>query len=104
MKNTAATNPSTPAPTPVSPKGRKVTAAPESAPALKLTVSQILAELLASGDFDLDIKDEQITAAFEARIAKLESRIAELEKKAGVATPSNRADVAALAKAGKGGK
>jgi hypothetical protein len=94
---------------PVSDSGRKTTKTkPEAAaavdPVLKLNVARILTDLLESGDFTFEIPDEQIVAANKATIEGLKARIAELEKAAGVKPPATRADAAALAKTGKGGK
>lgn len=102
MSTNNATNTAKP---PVTKTGRKATETKpqdsEVDPVLKLTVSRMLTELLASGDFNFEIPDEQIVAANDKRIAKLEARVAELEKKAGIPSPTVRADVAKLAKGGK---
>lgn len=71
-------------------------------PSLKLAVAQLMADIMASGDYEFEIPDDFLGGKLSARIAKLEARIAELEKAAGKPPVAERANAAALA--GKGGK
>ncbi len=71
-------------------------------PTLRLTVAQLMADIMASGEYEFEIPDDFLAGKLTERIKRLEARVAELEQAAGKPAVAARADAAALA--GKGAK